>query len=87
MPITWKPDHAKPNNFAAWEAVIYKAGGPAIQVTVRQVGNSWCVEQANRPSGAFIPRDGETVKLTPEDFRAVVTLALLREDYPVIECP
>ena len=73
MPVTWKPDHAKPNNFAAWEPVIRSAAGPATQVTMRQVGNSWCVDWAESPG--------------QEDCRAVVTLALLREDYPVIECP
>ena len=83
MPVTWKPDHAKPNNFAAWETVIRSAASPAAEVTMRQVGNSWCVERADRYPGGY----SDTVKLTPEDFRAVVKMALLREDYPVIECP
>jgi hypothetical protein len=87
MPVTWKPDHAKPKNFADWEAVIHSAASPASQVTMCQVGDSWCVERAERPAGGFILRDSDKTKTMPEDFRAVVHMALLREDFPVIECP
>jgi hypothetical protein len=86
MPVTWKPDNAKPKNFADWEAVIDSAAGRATQVIMRQVGDSWCVERADRYPGGYILRDSHKVKHTPEDFRAVVKMALLREDFPVIEC-
>ena len=87
MPVTWRPDKAKPKNFAAWEAVIHSAASAATQVTMRQVGDSWCVERADRYPGGYMLRGNDKVKLTPEDLRAVVKMALLREDYPVIECP
>ena len=87
MPVTWRPDKAKPKNFAAWEAVIHSAASAATQVAMRQVGDSWCVERADRYPGGYILRGNDKVKLAPEDLRAVVRMALLREDYPVIECP
>jgi len=74
-------------NFKDWEKVIHSAFSPATQVTMLQVGDSWCVERAERYPAGFIARVSDPIEVTPEDLRDVVKAALLGEDFPVIECP
>ena len=52
-------------NFKDWEKVIHSAFSPATQVTMLQVGDSWCVERAERYPAGFIARVSDPIEVTP----------------------